>query len=156
MIFLEETDHRFYIDHSTLPNAGKGLFAKEKIFTGDKIEIIGISFKRRSISDFCTQYADCYKYLSKDMVIIPVGYCAMINFHPNKEFENVIFKSEYENFLEVVKDIEADDEIFLFGGVEISNLLKEKNQNNINIEKNSIVQNEFFIKDFYNLSFLKD
>lgn len=155
MIFLEETDHRFYIDHSTLPNAGKGLFAKEKIQKGDRINILGVSLKRRDISDFCTEYANRHKYSYKDLVIIPVGYAAMINFHPEKNSENVfVIHTEQEIYLEVIKDVNIDEELFLFGGNEIDTYFK--NQINNDIEKNSSEQNEFFLKDFYNLSFLKD
>lgn len=156
MIFLEENDQRFYIDHSTLPNAGKGLFAKEKILKGSRLDVVGVRIKIRGVSDICTEYANRYKYYSKDFIIIPVGYAAMINFHGDKEFENVYFQHIDEGYLETSKDININDELFLYGGKDIEICFERKDLLYNNIEKNSNEQNEFFLENFYNLSFLKD
>ena len=51
MIFIEESDDRFYIKESSLPNAGWGCFAKTSLSKGDHLEVIGVYIKTGGISD---------------------------------------------------------------------------------------------------------
>ena len=94
MNVIEETDDRFYIAESKLPNAGMGLFAKVKIEKGDYIEVIGVNVKYGGIADKCTHFANRYKFAAepeKEFVhsLIPLGYAAMINQANTKEQQNV-------------------------------------------------------------------
>lgn len=155
MITLEETDIRFYIDSSALPNAGKGLFAKEKIIRGDILEIIGVYIKQFGKSDECTEYAKNRKYVYKDYLIIPVGYASMINYAPDQEKENVNLIQTDRSYLEFTKDVEPDDEILLYNGDNMAEYYARVHQDDTaqTIDKEF---DNFLIKDYYNLSFLRD
>lgn len=92
MIFVEETDNRFYIKESTIPNAGFGCFAKEKIKKSDYLEIIGIKVKYGSLIDLCTKYAKNYKFSAEgnfEECIIPMGYGGMVNHTDDQDLQNV-------------------------------------------------------------------
>jgi hypothetical protein len=94
MNVVEETDNRFYIDKSTVPNGGMGCFAKVKINRGDYLEVIGVLVKCEATSDICTHYANAYKFAAepeKEFVhaLIPMGYGAMVNQADNKSSQNV-------------------------------------------------------------------
>ena len=91
MIIIDETDTRFYIEKSTIPDAGLGLFAKEFIKKGDWLEVIGVMVKNNSISDRCTYYAHHYKFLGAklDAKIVPMGYAGIINHTSNKQKQNM-------------------------------------------------------------------
>jgi hypothetical protein len=94
MIIIQETDNRFYIDESKLPNAGLGCFAKVKIEKGDYLEIIGVLVENAGISDKCTHYGSRYKFAAEPEKefkhsLIPMGYAAIVNQANNKEDQNV-------------------------------------------------------------------
>lgn len=91
MIFVEETDERFYIDKSTLANAGWGLFAKVPIKKNDWIEVIGVLVKTGGIADRCTHYARRYKFAGskKDAKIVPMGYAGIINHTNDAALQNM-------------------------------------------------------------------
>lgn len=94
MIFLEETDTRFYLDQSTQPHAGKGVFAAKPIKAGDYLEIVGVFVKVGSIADKCTEYADTFKFAGDygekyDRHIVPMGLAGMVNHANNPEDQNV-------------------------------------------------------------------
>lgn len=92
MIALEETDERFYIAESSLPDAGLGVFAKVKIHKHDYLEIIGVLVKYGGTADQCTHYANRYKFAGEqDLVhaLVPMGYAAIINQANSKEQQNV-------------------------------------------------------------------
>jgi hypothetical protein len=82
MIFVEETDERFYIAPSTIPNAGNGCFAKIPLKKNDWLEVIGVYVKTNGLADQCTQYAKRYKFAGSDKLdakIVPMGYGGMVN-----------------------------------------------------------------------------
>lgn len=86
MIFVEETDERFYIADSIIPNAGLGCFAKTLIKKGDWLEVIGVYVKTGGIADECTHYAKRYKFAGSPKMnakIIPIGYAGMVNHSDN-------------------------------------------------------------------------
>lgn len=90
---VEETDHRFYITESTIPNSGLGVFAKVKLHKGDFLEIIGVITECGSVVDQCTHYANRYKFANEPEkefknVLIPMGYAAIINQANTKEQQN--------------------------------------------------------------------
>jgi SET domain-containing protein len=91
MEIIEETDNRFYIAKSTLPNAGFGVFAKEAIKKDDWLEVIGVMVKKGGIADQCTNYASKYKFASSkfDAKIIPIGYAGIINHTTDPILQNM-------------------------------------------------------------------
>lgn len=91
MIFVEETDERFYIAPSTMPNAGYGCFAKTHIKRGDWLEIIGVYVKAHGIADQCTEYAKRYKFAGSPQMnakIVPMGYGGMVNHSDDPKLKN--------------------------------------------------------------------
>jgi len=119
-----ENDTRFYINDSKMKNAGKGLFAKEKVFKGDKLMISGALVEKKSSSDICTTYANCYKFAASisnlrdgkidcgQFFIIPLGYAALVN-HSEENYNNVeiIYLANNEAAYVFLKDVEKDEEI---------------------------------------------
>lgn len=89
-MIIEETDLRYYIAESTLPNAGYGLFAKEPLKRGDWLEIIGPLVKKGSVADQCTHYAKRYKFaaLDLDFKIVPMGYGGIVNHTDDPKKQN--------------------------------------------------------------------
>ena len=94
MILVEETDNRFYIKESTIPEGGLGVFANEDLKKGDYLEIIGVRLKRGSVVDDCTHYGNSYKFSARpgedlnNDIILPVGYAAIVNHAPTKGQQN--------------------------------------------------------------------
>ena len=92
MILVNETDERFYLGPSTLPNAGEGVFTKVLLKKDDHMEIIGVCVGRESVADACTSYAKAYKFAARageDFTrhVIPMGYAAIVN-HGSPEKRN--------------------------------------------------------------------
>lgn len=91
---IEEKDNRFYVDKSTVPFAGKGLFASRDIKEGEQLEVVGVVVEKGSQADMCTQYADAFKFAttqlaSRTLHILPMGFAAMVNHANKKEDQNV-------------------------------------------------------------------
>jgi hypothetical protein len=76
---IAESDPRFYIADSTIPGAGRGLFAKFPLVAGDELPVIGVLIPADTTSDECTGYADPYKFRVGDLLLIPLGYGGMVN-----------------------------------------------------------------------------
>lgn len=124
MITIEETDDRFYISESTIPNAGRGLFAKQSISKGDFLEIIGVAIKVGSIANTCTEYANKYKFAVNEKlekIVVPMGYAGIINHTSDRSLQNVEIAyiknrklrnpAAGEAVYLFIKDVEADEEI---------------------------------------------
>ena len=174
MIFFEETDTRFYIKNSSILNANKGLYAKEKIIKGDYLEISGVLIKRQSVADLCTHYANNYKFAAKvkryadgkidigENIIIPLGYAGIVNHTDKKENQNVEIRymkrtKKNENSDDAIyyflKDVEKDEEILGNYGDSWNAVLKWINESNKN--KESVKEWEKFLMfDLYNLGSL--
>jgi hypothetical protein len=90
MKVLAESDDRFFVSESKIPGAGKGLFAKVPLAQGDRLEVIGVLVPAGSASDFCTQYADRYKFRVGDLLLIPLGFGGMVNHSRNPNMEKLI------------------------------------------------------------------
>lgn len=91
MIFVEETDDRFYIAVSTIPNAGYGCFTKTHIKKGDWLEIIGVLVKHGGLADQCTEYAKRYKFAGSPKLnakIVPMGFGGMVNHSDDLKIRN--------------------------------------------------------------------
>jgi SET domain-containing protein len=82
---IEESSASFYIKKSTIPKAGKGLFARRAIALGEMWQVHGVTVPRNSPTNECTRYADAYKFRIRNHLLIPTGYSALINhsFKPN-------------------------------------------------------------------------
>lgn len=134
MLVIKETDKRFYIKESTVPNGGKGLFAKEFLRQGDHLEIIGIYVQNGSISDNCTTFATDYKFMESDdseakHKLVPFGFGGMVNHGRNKNEKNAILtfvsklkkkKNPHASGLiyKFTRDIKKDEEILGdYGGI---------------------------------------
>lgn len=110
-MLVDETDDRFYVAESTLPEAGNGLFAKVALNEGDRFEVIGALVLRESISDLCSHYADEHKFRVGDYLLIPLGFGGMANHSVNPNLEKV-FEGENRVFLRALRRIEPGEELF--------------------------------------------
>ncbi len=92
MYIVEETDLRFKIKPSTIPNAGHGCFAITDLKKGDYLEVIGVYVPVNGVAGICTNYANRYKFMGsekKDMHIVPMGFAGMVNHTEDKALQNV-------------------------------------------------------------------
>ena len=108
-MILDETDERFYVDHSTIPGAGRGLFAGVALRAGDRLAVVGVRLRRDSLSDRCTSYADEYKFRAGDFVLIPCGLASMANHSAAPNLVKVIEGQDV--FLQLLRDVPAGDEL---------------------------------------------
>ncbi len=114
MITIIENDDRFYVDVSTLPGAGNGLFARILLCEGDRLEVIGVLVPAGSASDVCTRYADPYKFRVGDLLLIPLGFGGMVNHSRRPNLEKVIEGDSV--YLRATRTISAGEELtFQYG-----------------------------------------
>jgi len=176
MILVEETDERFYLKESILPNAGLGVFAQKSLKKGEWLEIIGVMIKSNTLTDQCTHYADKYKFAASGKIlqgkqvtdfsrkIMPCGLGGMINHAPEPEMQNVeIF---YRNgpkqnsaagkaVYRFMRNIEPDEEILGHYGEEWSKIMgwaETKAEELVEIED---AWETFLSHDLYRLGQLK-
>lgn len=168
MILIEETDERFYIGKSTLPEAGRGLFAKEKIKKGDYLEIIGVQVKAKGISDDCTKYAQNYKFASRgkkdsDRLVIPMGYGGIVNHANDPKMQNATIESKNHPIRNqsastlvytFLRDIEPGEEIFGNYGSEWQGLLNWAIDESAKADSSKDDWETFLSYDLYNLGTL--
>jgi SET domain len=107
---LSESDDRFTVGPSTIPGAGRGLFARVALAAGDRLEVIGVCVPAGSVSDDCTRYADEHKFRVGDDLLIPVGLAGMVNHSATPNLEKVSDGDRL--FLRAVRDIAAEEELF--------------------------------------------
>ena len=108
-MILDETDERFYAAPSTIPGAGRGLFARVALRAGDRLAVLGVLVPRGSASDRYTGFADEYKFRTGDCLLIPCGVAGMAN-HSSQPNLNKVVEGEAV-FLELVRDVEAGEEL---------------------------------------------
>jgi hypothetical protein len=87
---MMETDQRFYVRQSTIPEGGEGLFAAVSLLQCDRLRVVGVLIAANSVSDRCTRYADPYKVRVGEYLLIPTGWCAMVNHREDANVEKVI------------------------------------------------------------------
>jgi hypothetical protein len=114
-----EKDFRFSIRPSTIPKAGFGLFAENIIKKGEKLYVFGISIKKSSDINTCSNYARNYKFADPkdpERCIIPLNYAGMIN-QNSEDFKNATISNDGENlYFEFTRDINKNEEIFTYYG----------------------------------------
>lgn len=110
MVEATEKDTRFYVKESNIENAGLGLYAKEKLPLGSRLEVTGVLVDKNSPSEACTRYARDYRFFySEEQILVPTGWAGMAN-HASR-FNAVLIKAEDKLYLEMLRDIPADEEI---------------------------------------------
>ena len=114
MVSIIENDERFYVDVSTIPGAGNGLFAKIPLGEGDRLEVIGVLVPAGSPSDVCSRYADHYKFRVGDLLLIPLGFGGMVNHSKRPNMEKVI--EGHSVYLRTTRSISPGEELtFQYG-----------------------------------------
>jgi hypothetical protein len=108
---LNETDPRFLVADSTLPGAGRGLFARVPLAPGDVLAVVGVLVAPGSVADDCTRYADAYKFRAGDRLLIPAGYAGLVNHSKTRaNLEKVV--ASHEVWLRVTRPVAAGEELF--------------------------------------------
>jgi hypothetical protein len=107
---FDEEDPRFLIDRSTVPGAGVGLFAREPLAEGDRLEVIGPLVRADSPSDVCTTYANRHKFRVRELLLIPLGYGGLVNYSDQPNMKKVIEGNRV--YLEAIRPIERGEELF--------------------------------------------
>ena len=108
---LNEPDNRFYVKESTIPGAGVGCFARLPLRAGDCLEVVGVLVRPGSAADRCTAYADHYKFRHAGLLLIPVGFAALVNHSTTPNLEK--HERDGKLFLRALRDIAVDEELFL-------------------------------------------
>jgi hypothetical protein len=108
-VILDEGDDRFYAQSSTIPGAGRGVFARVPLKAGDRLEVIGVRVRRESASDSYTAFADAYKFRVGDDLLIPCGIAALANHSSAPNIRKVVDGEAV--FLELLRDVDADEEL---------------------------------------------
>ena len=107
---LAENDDRFTIGPSTIAGAGSGLFATVDLPAGAEFEVIGVLIPRETSADYCTRYADHYKFRVGDELLIPVGFGALVNHSAHPNLEKVI--ADGRVWFRVREDVSAGEELY--------------------------------------------
>ena len=121
-MIIVENDERFYVNTSTIPGAGDGLFAKTFLAEGKRLEVIGVLVPAGSVSDVCTRYADCYKFRVGDLLLIPLGFGGMVNHSRNPNLKKVIDGQRV--YLRTTRPIHPGEELFFTYGEEFFKVAK--------------------------------
>ena len=107
---MNETDERFVIGESTIPGAGRGVFACCPLAVGDRLTVTGVLVPAGSLSDQCTAYADEYKLRAGTCLLIPLGHGALVN---HSDTPNLVKVVEGEHvYLQALRPVRAGEELF--------------------------------------------
>jgi SET domain-containing protein len=109
MMVLEESDDRFYSAPSTIPGAGRGLFARVPLKAGDRLAVVGVLVRRDSAEDRYTAFADEYKIRAGDYLLVPCGVAGVANHSAQPNLEKVVEGQAV--FLQLLCDVDAGDEL---------------------------------------------
>ena len=167
MYIVDETDNRFCIKTSTIPNAGLGCFTKEKVKKGDYLEVIGVLVRCQSAADHCTHYANRYKFAPREKFtcyIVPMGYGGMVNHTDDPKLQNVELRwvknlhKRSEHAGEIVymalRDIEEDEELLGNYGEAVGKEVRWCNENTRIFSQEQDVWQSFLELDLYNMGVL--
>lgn len=169
MHFVNETDSRFCLQESSIPHAGLGVFAKEKLKKGDFLEVIGVQVPATNLMNACTHYAISYKFAARkdnpDRNIIPMGFGGMVNHAIDGIGMNC--KLMYHKgpprqpdagqaILMFLRDIEAGEELLHYYSDELNDKLKwVKKSNDLLTDPAFEGWEEFLAHGLYGLDVLK-
>lgn len=169
MNFIEETDTRFYLKESTLPNAGWGCFANTHLKRGDWLEIIGVYVTVGGLADQCTHYAKRYKFAGspkKNAKIVPMGFGGMVNHSDDSLLQNCGLeyvaalnrRSDHAGqvIYRFIRDILPDEELIGNYGPEINEEIKQMNTNVQFIDSNRQEIDRFLKFELYDLNTIVD
>lgn len=109
MVILDEPDLRFYAAPSTIPGAGRGLFARVPLRAGDRLAVIGVRVRRHSVYDQYTALVDEYKFRAGDYLLIALGIAGMANHSAQPNVQKVVEGDAV--FLELLRDVDAGEEL---------------------------------------------
>lgn len=169
MNFVEETDTRFCIKDSTLPNAGYGCFANTFLKAGDWLEVIGVYVKTGGIADQCTHYAKRYKFAGspkQNAKIVPMGYGGIVNHSDNTTQQNC--KLEFvaglnrrsqdsgQVIYRFIRDIFPGEELIGNYGPDIGEEIKKITSHFGFVDENKEEIDKFLKFDLYNLKTIVD
>jgi SET domain-containing protein len=104
------SDRRFYIRTSTIPGAGKGLFARTPMVAGERFQVQGVLVRKHSLADRCTAYADAYKFRVGNDLLIPLGYGGLVNHSLSPNLEKVVEGKKV--YLQALRPINVGEELF--------------------------------------------
>jgi hypothetical protein len=110
LTIFSEDDRRFSIDESTIPGAGRGLFAEEPLAEGDRLEVIGALIRADRPADACTAYADRHKFRVGEFLLIPLGYGGLVNYSDPPNMRKVI--EGHRVYLQALRPIARGEELF--------------------------------------------
>jgi hypothetical protein len=169
MNFVEETDTRFYIQESTLPNAGYGCFANTFLKAGDWLEIIGVYVKTGGIADQCTHYAKRYKFAGspkQNAKIVPMGYGGIVNHTENPTLQNCRLEfaaglnrrsqDSGQVIYRFIRDIAPGEELIGNYGPDIGEEINKMNTNLGFLDANITEINRFLKFDLYDTNSIVD
>lgn len=108
-MILDETDDRFYAAPSTMPGAGRGLFARVPLRAGDRLTVVGVLVRPDSAADRYTNFADVYKVRAGDYLLIPFGVGGMANHSSHPNVEKVVDGETV--YLQLLRDVSAGEEL---------------------------------------------
>jgi hypothetical protein len=109
-MFLNETDDRFEVGQSTIPNAGSGVFAAQPLEPGDRLRVVGVFINPNSLSDLCTRFADEHKFRAGDRLLIPAGFGGMVNHSSTAPNMEKVLEGD-ELFLVATRHVDAGEEL---------------------------------------------
>jgi hypothetical protein len=168
MILIEETDDRFYLAESTVPHAGKGVFAKVDLPKGEYLEIIGAFVENLSLTDECTNYARDYKFAARKekstRKIVPFGFGGMVNHALSDDQMNAVIdyrKGSKRNqnasdcCYRFIKDIKAGEEILGHYGEWWENVFSWANESESILNDEADECRTFLDHGLYNLDLIK-
>lgn len=108
---LTEPDDRFDVRPSTVPGAGRGVFARVELPAGAVLDVVGVLVERDSAADRCTHFADQHKFrVGSDLLLIPVGFGGLVNHSTNPNLEKVVEGDRV--FFRARRPIAAGEELF--------------------------------------------
>lgn len=103
-------DRRFTIKKSTIPGAGRGLFARMAIGRGERLKVEGFRILRGSPADHCTYFADAHKFRVGRQLLIPCGLAGFAN-HSKTPNTKKVYKGKVL-YLETTRPVARGEEIF--------------------------------------------
>ncbi|MBX9582178.1 MAG: SET domain-containing protein-lysine N-methyltransferase [Gemmataceae bacterium] len=107
----DEPDGRFAVGPSTVPGAGRGLFARVDLPAGAVLAVVGVLVRRDSPADVCTHFADRHKLrVGDDLLLIPTGFGGLVNHSTTPNLERLADGDRV--FFRTLRPVVAGEELF--------------------------------------------